>query len=195
MKTILSIAALVTLGFAAPATAVTINFDNLANGAVVTNQYAEATFSSQSGSQIFTTAQNYNTSLPNFICSGVGSINCVDDVYLDFTNPVSNLSFIAVGDNMVGPNALVRAFAGATLLGTLDIIGDDNLVTNYFVSLPYSGITRLEIINNIDPAGLGFDDFTFNVGPRVPEPATWALFIAGFGLIGAAARRRTARTA
>lgn len=32
-------------------------------------------------------------------------------------------------------------------------------------------------------------------GNTVPEPATWALFIAGFGLVGAAVRRRAAITA
>ncbi len=30
-----------------------------------------------------------------------------------------------------------------------------------------------------------------DVGGGVPEPATWAMFIAGFGLVGAAARRRS----
>jgi hypothetical protein len=33
----------------------------------------------------------------------------------------------------------------------------------------------------------GIDDISYNV---VPEPATWAMLIAGFGLVGAAARRR-----
>lgn len=33
------------------------------------------------------------------------------------------------------------------------------------------------------------------VVPGVPEPATWAMLIAGFGFVGFAARRRTARTA
>ena len=44
------------------------------------------------------------------------------------------------------------------------------------------------------------DDFTFDkpVGYQdggagaVPEPATWEMLIAGFGLVGAAARRRRA---
>lgn len=32
-------------------------------------------------------------------------------------------------------------------------------------------------------------------GPAVPEPATWAMMIAGFGLVGAAVRRRRIATA
>ena len=38
-----------------------------------------------------------------------------------------------------------------------------------------------------DSAGLGPD--IANIG-AVPEPASWALLVAGFGLIGTAARRR-----
>ena len=33
-----------------------------------------------------------------------------------------------------------------------------------------------------------------DVGPGVPEPATWAMLISGFGLVGAAARRRRLAT-
>jgi hypothetical protein len=43
-----------------------------------------------------------------------------------------------------------------------------------------------------------FDDFTFGstvVGGGVPEPATWAMMILGFGLVGSAARRRVTRVA
>jgi hypothetical protein len=35
----------------------------------------------------------------------------------------------------------------------------------------------------------GIDDISYNAGV-IPEPATWAMMIAGFGLVGAAARRR-----
>jgi hypothetical protein len=190
----LGLIALGAASVASPASAATvINFDNLGNGVQVTNQYAGVTFSSQAGSQILTTAQNLGTSLPNFICSAVTSINCVDDVYLDFATAVSGLSFIAVGDNNTGHNGDVRVYGGATLLGTVNIIGDSNGFTPYLVDLgAFSGITRIEIANITDAAGLGYDDFTFTVGggSGVPEPATWAMLLFGFGIVGGTMRRR-----
>lgn len=192
----LGLIALGAASVASPASAATvINFDNLGNGVQVTNQYAGVTFSSQAGSQILTTAQNLGTSLPNFICSAVTSINCVDDVYLDFSTAVSGLSFFAVGDNNVGHNGDVRVFGGSTLLGTVNIIGDANGSTPYLVDLgAFSGITRIEIANITDLAGLGYDDFTFTVGggSGVPEPATWAMLLFGFGIVGGTMRRRAA---
>ena len=53
----------------------------------------------------------------------------------------------------------------------------------------------------VDGGWLAFDDITYSVDPTggvgipggpVPEPAAWALMIAGFGLTGAAMRRRRA---
>ncbi|MEI6419649.1 MAG: PEPxxWA-CTERM sorting domain-containing protein [Sphingomonadales bacterium] len=46
----------------------------------------------------------------------------------------------------------------------------------------------------------GIDGISFNVappppGPGVPEPGNWALLIAGFGVMGAAQRRRRAALA
>ena len=38
-------------------------------------------------------------------------------------------------------------------------------------------------------------DGTYSVGNAVPEPSTWALMIAGFGLVGTAVRRRKALAA
>ena len=178
------------------ASATTINFDNLNNGAVVTNQYAGVAFSSIAGSQILTTAQNLGSTLPNFICTGIGtSINCTDPVFVNFTTAVSGLSFVAVGDNSTGINGAVKLFGGNALLGTVNIIGDGNALTPYLVNLgAFNGITRIEITTTDVPGGLGYDDFTFTVGGvagAVPEPASWAMMIAGFGLVGGAMRRRS----
>jgi hypothetical protein len=41
----------------------------------------------------------------------------------------------------------------------------------------------------------GFGDGTIAVTAYVPEPASWALMIAGFGMVGAAMRRRAVVTA
>ena len=47
---------------------------------------------------------------------------------------------------------------------------------------------------------VGLDNIRFDVraidsGSAVPEPATWAMMIAGFGLVGAAMRRRNGKMA
>ncbi|WP_254602811.1 PEPxxWA-CTERM sorting domain-containing protein [Sphingomonas bacterium] len=39
-------------------------------------------------------------------------------------------------------------------------------------------------------AGIAFGSVTVSAEPAVPEPATWAMMIGGFGLAGAALRRR-----
>jgi hypothetical protein len=56
----------------------------------------------------------------------------------------------------------------------------------------YADIVKLEMSSN-DGAGVTYDNFRFTAGDGggVPEPATWAMMIAGFGLVGAASRRRT----
>jgi hypothetical protein len=63
------------------------------------------------------------------------------------------------------------------------------------VGVAFSGTAK-----SIEFAGVAnfvvFDDITFgSVRPGVPEPATWALMISGFGMVGAAMRRRAAAVA
>lgn len=197
MKPFIAALAVITavLAFSGAAGAVVIDFDDVGDGVEITNQYAGAVFSSQAGSRILTTAQSLGSSTPNFICSATTSINCVDDVYVDFTTPVSGLTFVAVGDNNVGDVGDVRVFGGATLLGTVDIITDSNFFTPHLLDLTaFLGITRIEIANISDGGGLGFDDFTFNGGGApIPEPAAWAMLCTGLGVVGYAAGRRGRR--
>ena len=92
--------------------------------------------------------------------------------------------------------------------GTGNVLGVINLVAQYtdncvgdpngdFCNFTPIGVSFAGTAFSIDFAGAanltGFDNITFGSetpGGVVPEPATWAMLIAGFGLVGSALRRR-----
>src|ERR1035438_6289557 len=89
----LAVALSATAAFGA---SVVVNFDNLNNGDVITNQYAGVTFSSTSGNVNYVTTQpQYLSTPPNFLCSGPasGGIDCAQETFLNFSSPVNGLNF------------------------------------------------------------------------------------------------------
>jgi PEP-CTERM motif len=98
-----------------------------------------------------------------------------------------------------GQEFLEIDFASAANLSSLTIYGRsdypvENFRDQWIVSIfngagatLYSGNLG-SIITPGTPVTVNFDPF---VGGGVPEPATWALMIAGFGLVGASIRRRS----
>jgi hypothetical protein len=98
--------------------------------------------------------------------------------------------------NAVGSTGITAFDRAGNLLGTvtntgtgiefLGLITDDN-------TAQIAGVF-LDLVGS-EPAGFGIDNLRFGlpgqvVNPGVPEPASWAMLIAGFGLTGAAMRRR-----
>lgn len=198
MKTFTAIAALVALAGAAHADG--INFDDLAAGTMVTTQYAGVTFSSIAGQVNMTHSfTNGGNSAPNILCSAdaAGAVNCLNPTFIDFAQPVINLSFLAVEPNGEGEVASINIYQSGSFTTNLPLIGlgsgGEFGAGNVPVDLSaFSNITRIELVGPggsglLDGAGngIGWDNFNYSF---VPAPASLALLGLG-GLIGGRRRR------
>jgi hypothetical protein len=96
-------------------------------------------------------------------------------------------------------NGTYNPFLGSTtsIVVTGNLVGGGTLNTILTVGDPLAAYTlnwnnlTSVVFSEVGGGGYtGFDNFNYRVG-GVPEPANWALLIAGFGLVGAAMRRRS----
>ncbi|MGK7881085.1 MAG: PEP-CTERM sorting domain-containing protein [Crocosphaera sp.] len=169
----------VAMGTYKPVPAVTINFDSLADNTVVTNQFPEATFSSNSGFEARTAelASFFNVSLPNVlgVTDTSGNTNGTQDLFVDFTNPVNNLTFNIFADNSVAPG-VVDVFTNGVFDSSVNLVADGNPITTDLIDLSsFANVTRIELVSITDVGGLVYDDFSFDVADvaeSVPEPGT-----------------------
>ena len=89
-----------------------------------------------------------------------GGLSALSDLFVDFTDPVNDLTFLVVGDNIVGTVAKVDVFENEAFSATVDIIGDGDGLTPIPVDLgAFNDVTSIEISNVAD--AIGYDDFTF----------------------------------
>jgi hypothetical protein len=166
-----------------PAGAVTIDFSDFAVGTRLDGPVTigAATFSSTSGTLLVT-----NFGAGNTICAAVGT-SCTGTLVLEFAPGVSDFRMTYSGDDVPGSSIL---FQGQTT--ALSFVGrsfaDGNAATADAISIRFPELTLLGLSSD-DPDGVGFGGFSFNV-PGVPEPASWAMMIAGVGVAGGALRRR-----
>ncbi len=181
-------ATLLLAGSLAHATPVVIDFEDQPDYTTLHNPvvYPSATFTSSTGKFFVDGA-----GLGRDLCPLSAVLDCTADFSVTFAAPVNHLSFTSVADDASGNNLFVTVF---TTAGVFDYKGFSDGLTfeldTHDLSA-FSNVTGLLIANN-DPAGLAFDNFTFDVGGGVPEPAAWALMLMGFGLAGAALRARRA---
>jgi hypothetical protein len=181
---------------------IVIGFDDLSGGAFVSNQYADATFSSDAGQSLVAFGYGDAPSPGNVICTAdsSGTLNCTSSLFVSFTNPVNNLSFWAIEPNQFGAVANIEIYSNNALVGTVPLIGlaaaDGQFVLgNRFVDLSaFSNVSSIAVValpgqTAIDDSyggnGIGFDSFSFTA---VPSPSSLALL--GAGSIAVARRRR-----
>lgn len=113
---------------------------------------------------------------------------------------------LGLGDFNSGSSDTVLV-TGAKANCSIDCLVSLNLtITNVFQTFDLAGFTGLsqvtfgQHINNlqqVDTGYLAFDDLAFRAegDTAVPEPATWAMMLLGFGALGVAMRRRRANLA
>jgi hypothetical protein len=139
---------------------------------------------------------------------GAFGIDSGGSTYLDFATPYSG--FIAFSYQVApGFAASIQAFGGAggtgaALTGPLPLFNTAPGCPAYNAPICHLGPGGLgfvagasSIVFSGAPGRFVFDDLTFGAGndplspPAVlPEPGTWAVVLLGFGLLGAALRRR-----
>jgi hypothetical protein len=183
--------------------AATINFDDGSAGSAVGSFYSGVTFSAN-------TFWTSNEGLPG--SSGLLGIDTNNPdpfifgpdtpVVATFDTPTNHVKITGVD---VGDAGLeIDAYdASNTLIGSNQVFGTGlgiNSFFDVFVDLPLPNIASVHIFqpgslgdSNPDSEGIILDNFEFSGG--VPEPATWVMMIAGFGLAGAALRRRAIQAA
>jgi hypothetical protein len=122
-------------------------------------------------------------------------------VTIDFASPIASILHLEAQANDYGSyTASLTAFNGATNLGTVSYNAFNDLFSEG--SIPYldfsaPAITRIVIATTNDGAGfaLGGTGGVGNEPPGVgaggvPEPASWAMMLIGFGGLGGALRSR-----
>jgi hypothetical protein len=106
---------------------------------------------------------------------------------VDFTAPVSDLTFGSAGDNAAGVLSSADVFVNGSFSASVAISYDGVFASYDLVDLTgFSNVTKL-VLSSTDLAGVSWDNFSF----VVPEPSSAALF--ALGLVGIDAGRRRSR--
>ena len=179
-------AAVVALA-ALPASAYTITFANLpgSNGDTFAAPYSEGGYTVTPTSGSVKVAKQYGNPIPDLFFVGTGGSITV-------TGGLFTLSSFDAG--------LGSAFGNSTYTITGSLNGTQDYFATYVNSTAAfntittgSGATLFDTLTfalSTTSSSANIDNIVVNAA-AVPEPASWAMFIGGFGLIGAVARRRT----
>ena len=202
-----ALAAIVAASIAAPASAavVTLDFEGVGNYNPVGNFYApDYVFSSATLALVDADAGGDGNFANEPSASTIMFFLDANNAVLDVTNGFTT-GFSFWYSSSTAATVTVYDGAGGTgnVLAQINLLaqGFDNCSgdpSGQFCNWSPIGVAFAGTAYSIDFGGTanqtGFDNITFGSdrpgGGEVPEPATWAMMILGFGLVGASLRRR-----
>lgn len=111
-----------------------------------------------------------------------------DNNIYDFTFAGGAFDLVSLDVSSAGIGALgnLTAYDGADNIINATVFSAGTLGTVTFTG--FTGITRLRLVDTVQHFSI--DNLVLNASNAIPEPASWALMIGGFGLVGAAVRMR-----
>jgi hypothetical protein len=191
-----------------PAAAAVVDADAFAAGTNISNSFAGVTLRTvRTGADLndVTSIENVFSVTDANATTGTRAFGQTSDnstwgngafEYLEaiFDSPVTSVSldFFANDGNDENPQLLAFDAMGAQI--DIDSVGAVPLGSPVTLTVSGTGIKSIRAywdeINR--SANGGLDNLVFNA---VPEPATWAMMISGFGFVGAAMRRRATKVA
>lgn len=179
-----------------------------ASAAVVFTSDFETPAYTATGYELVDSVQGWNLSGGSWIEVQHGNVagvshSGVQHVELDSTGNSAMSRIVGAGDYLLSfwysprPNVAAESNGielwvdGAYALTVQEAGGDATAWTQYShaFSLAGDGLIEFRAVGTNDSLGGYLDDITLSTA-AIPEPASWALLIAGFGLVGAAMRRR-----
>lgn len=126
----------------------------------------------------------------NFASTPEGAINGVIDSNFNFSPGIGDLTMYHPS-TAGGANALIVTFAALSDITKINIFGRADCcsardVYTYRLLDASDGVVATGTLDATNP-----DHFASVLFAAVPEPSTWAMMLMGFGLVGAAMRRRS----
>ena len=129
-------------------------------------------------------SSNYN-STGSYFDNNAGGFNVID---FSFSSPTSAFAF---NWGAADETWTMEVFSGASTLASYAINPTYGSNNKEYFGFSGANITSVRLTAATSGDWVFIDNLT-SVGGAVPEPASWAMLIAGFGVVGASMRRRRA---
>jgi len=185
-KTFRSAVAIAALAALVPwASATVLTFDDIPQDGLVPASYGGIDWSAAGWSAFGEAQYPYTAHSGDWrVGTAFGSSDPESLIRFDMPTVFEGAWFSGYGDAPV----TFELFSGGALIATSSTLSLSD--TPAFLASGYTGLVDALLVSSPLHGGYAMDDFTFTNVQAVPEPQTYALMLAGLGVVGLLVRRR-----